>query len=153
MLPALLLMFAPAAGTVDHAVVLKSKHTLTLFSHGAVVKTYNVGLGRKPGAKEYQGDEKTPEGHYVIDGHNAKSSFHLALHVSYPNSADRAHAAQIHKPAGCDIMLHGLPPGAAVLGPLQHMYDWTSGCVALSNAEIEEVYKLVPNGTPIDILP
>ena len=127
-------MFLSPPVLADHLVVSKAKHTLTLYSHGAVLKTYNVALGRKPGAKEFQGDERTPEGHYVIDGHNPHSSFHVALHVSYPNAADRARAAAAHRPAGGDIMIHGLPPGAAAAGPLQHWADWTSGCVALSNA-------------------
>lgn len=153
MLAALLLMFAPGAEVVDHLVVLKAKHTLTLYSHGAVVKTYEVALGSRAGAKEVRGDHKTPEGHYVIDGHNPGSAYHLSLHISYPNAADRARAARMHRPAGGDVMIHGLPPGTAALGPFQHMDDWTWGCVALSNAEIEEVYKLVANGTPIDILP
>lgn len=81
-----------------------------------------------------------------------RSGFHLALHVSYPNAADLAHARVAHRNAGGDIMIHGVPRGTPPLGPLQHMVDWTSGCVALTNREIDEVYKLVPNGTPIDIV-
>ena len=139
--------------TVDHLVVSKSAHTLTLFAQGRPIRVYSVALGRVAGPKRRQGDGRTPEGRYSIDSHNPNSAYHLALHISYPNADDRARARAAHVPTGGDIMIHGLPAGAGVLAPLQHWADWTIGCVALSNAEIEEVYRLVPNGTPIDITP
>ena len=151
MLAVLLLLLSPK--TVDHLVVSKAKHTLTLYSHGAVLKTYFVALGRVPGAKEFQGDYKTPEGHYVIDGPNARSIAHMSMHISYPNADDRARASRMHQPAGGDIMIHGLPNGTPPFKPNGRMDDWTFGCVALSDADMEEVYRMVPNGTPIDIVP
>ena len=141
------------AQTVDHLVVSKSAHTLTLFAQGKPIRIYSVALGQVAGPKRRQGDGRTPEGRYLIDSHNPNSAYHLALHISYPNAEDRARARAAHVPAGGDIMIHGLPAGASALGPSQHWADWTIGCVALSNAEIEEVYRLVPNGTPIDIVP
>ena len=152
---ALLLLLAPSspAPTVDHIVVSKSHHTLTLYAQGKPLHVYQVALGPAAGPKRQRGDHRTPEGHYLIDHHNPHSSYHLSLHISYPNAADRQQAARAGVPTGGDIMIHGLPPGAAALGPLQHMSDWTDGCVAVSNAEIDEIYRLVPDGTPIDILP
>jgi murein L,D-transpeptidase YafK len=141
---------APSAPTeqADRIVVAKSLHTLTLYSHGTVLHTYRVALGRSTGAKQQQGDNRTPEGHYQIDGHNARSSCHLALHISYPNADDRAH----HRTGG-DVEIHGLPNGFGYIGSLHRTTDWTYGCIAVTDAEMEEIYRLVPNGTPIDIQP
>ncbi len=155
MLTSLFLLFAfiPPSQMADHIVVSKSHHTMTLLAHGQVIKTYRIAIGPAEGRKERQGDHKTPEGHYVIDAHNPHSTYHLSLHVSYPNGADRARAGAAHVPPGGDIMIHGLPAGTRALGPLQFMADWTDGCIAVSDAEIEEIYRLVPNGTPVDIGP
>jgi murein L,D-transpeptidase YafK len=146
---------APVADRhADHIVVDKSRHVLTLYSHDKLLRTYKVALGGNPvGAKEKQGDHKTPEGHYLIDAKNARSQFDLALHVSYPNAVDRARAAKAGVPPGGDIMIHGLPAKYAWVGALHRQTDWTDGCVAVTNAEIEEIFKLVPVGTPIDIEP
>lgn len=131
---------------------MKSKHTMMLMAKGHVLKVYKVALGRgTAGRKVRDGDNKTPEGEYVIDQKNAKSRFHLALHISYPNAADakRAHDAGVD-PGGA-IMIHGLEDVFGWLGPLQHDVDWTEGCIAVSNSEIEEIWRLVPVGTPIEI--
>jgi murein L,D-transpeptidase YafK len=138
---------APAE-QADSIKVTKSTHTLVLYSHGAVLRTYKVSLGRASGAKQQQGDNRTPEGHYTISAHNAHSTCHLALHISYPNSDDRAH----HRTGG-DVEIHGLPNGFGYIGSLHRATDWTYGCIAVTNAEMDEIYKLVPNGTPIDIEP
>ena len=137
----------------DHIVVVKSTHTMTLFSHGAPIHIYKVALGRASGRKQQQGDNRTPEGHYRIDSHNPHSSAHRSLHISYPNAEDRAKAVAAHHSPGGDIMIHGLPNGFGYLGALHRATDWTYGCVAVTNAEIEEIYQLVPNNTPIDIQP
>ncbi len=147
---------APPTSVPEHAdriLVTKSSHTLVLYSHGAVLRTYKVALGRASGRKEQQGDNRTPEGHYRIDSHNPHSSCHLSLHISYPNADDRLRAKTAHHPAGGDIMIHGLPNGLGYLGALHRMTDWTYGCIAVTDAEMEEIYRLVPDGTPIDILP
>jgi murein L,D-transpeptidase YafK len=138
----------------DHILVVKSQHTLTLLSHGKPIKVYKVALGAGgAGAKEHQGDHKTPEGNYTIDAKNLQSRFHLALHVSYPNAADKARAGAQHLPPGGDIMIHGVEKKYEYLGALQHDYDWTDGCIAVTNPEIEELSRLVPIGTPIEIRP
>ena len=105
------------------------------------------------GPKTREGDNKTPEGLYTIDSRNAHSQFHLSLHISYPNAADRARAAKLRVSPGGDIMIHGLPPAYAHLGPLHRKFDWTAGCVAVTDSEIEEIWKLVPIGTVVEIRP
>jgi lipoprotein-anchoring transpeptidase ErfK/SrfK len=141
-------------GTADSIVVEKGARRLTLFREGIPVVSYAVALGGSPvGHKERAGDRRTPEGLYRIDGRNANSRFHLGLHVSYPNAADRARAAQLGVPTGGDIMIHGLPNGQGAVGAAHRQYDWTNGCVAVTDEEIEEIWSSVPVGTPIRILP
>jgi murein L,D-transpeptidase YafK len=136
----------------DKILVVKSTHTMTLYAKGSVLRTYRVSLGRGLGkAKHREGDHETPEGLYVIDAKNAHSRFHRALHVSYPNADDRRHAAAFDLAPGGDIMIHGIENGLGWLGSLQRRIDWTDGCIALTDPEIEEVWKLVPTGTPIEI--
>jgi murein L,D-transpeptidase YafK len=145
------------AGTcnqADHLVVLKSQRTLHLYCQEKLIRTYRVAVGGNPiGAKDRQGDHRTPEGHYIIDAKNTHSQFHLSLHVSYPNAKDRARAAKLSLSPGGDIMIHGLPPRFAWVGALHRQTDWTDGCIAVTNSEIEEIFKLVPVGTPVDIQP
>jgi murein L,D-transpeptidase YafK len=138
----------------DEIVIVKSQRTLTLLRRGKALKTYKVALGGQPlGAKTQLGDERTPEGSYTIDRRNARSQFHLALHISYPNPADRERAKDLGVDPGGDIMIHGLPPAWAFLGPLHRQSDWTLGCVAVTDAEIEEIWKMVPNGARVEIRP
>ncbi len=138
----------------DQVIVVKSQRSLTLLSHGKVLRSYKVALGGSPvGAKEQQGDHKTPEGHYALDRRNAKSRFYKSIHVSYPNEQDRQRASQRGVTAGGDIMIHGLPNGFGWLGAAHRARDWTDGCVAVTNAEIDEIWELVPDGTAIDIRP
>jgi murein L,D-transpeptidase YafK len=142
-----------ATGMADHIVVTKSTHTLVLFDHGTVLRTYKVALGRAFGPKQQQGDNRTPEGHYRIDAHNPHSSAHRSLHISYPNADDRARALAAHHPPGGDIMIHGILNGFGYLGALHRQTDWTYGCIAVTDEEMDEIYSLVPNNTPIDIEP
>lgn len=137
---------------VDYLLVDKSDRTLVAFSKGKPIRTYNgLRFGDAPrGHKRFEGDERTPEGLYYIDARNPDSSFHLSLRVSYPNNQDRAFAAQYGRSAGGDIFIHGQPNGYRG-SPIKR--DWTDGCIALSNAEITELWKLVPDGTPIRIRP
>jgi murein L,D-transpeptidase YafK len=105
------------------------------------------------GAKVREGDNRTPEGRYIIDSRNAQSTFHRALHVSYPSAADRARAcAEGYKPGG-DIMIHGMRNGFGWLGRAHRLFDWTRGCIAVTNDEIDEIWRVVPDGTPIKIQP
>jgi murein L,D-transpeptidase YafK len=145
---------APLAANAkaDAVVVDKAHRTLTLVANGRPLKTYRVSLGGNPvGAKQREGDQKTPEGRYTIDRRNPQSGFHRALHVSYPSAADSASAARQGVPAGGDIMIHGLRNGLGWLGRLHRCTDWTAGCVAVTNAEIEEIWSAVADGTPIEI--
>ncbi len=139
---------------IDRIVVEKSKRTMTLFSGDKMVKTYLVALGTEPvGAKQVEGDHKTPEGSYTIDSKNARSRFHLALHISYPNEPDRRRARKLGARPGGAIMIHGLPDEFADLGTEHRKTDWTDGCIAVTNEEIEEIWRLVKIGTPIEIRP
>ena len=142
----------PAGATVDRMIVDKSARTLTLLAGDRVLKAYPIRLGRNPsGPKTREGDSRTPEGVYVIDYRNPRSRFHLALHVSYPSPADTERAAAAGVPPGGDIMIHGLPNGLGWLGRLHQLFDWTDGCIAVTDREIEEIYRAVPDGTPIEI--
>jgi len=138
----------------DKIVILKSARSMTLLSGGKVLKTYKVALGSVPvGPKQVEGDHKTPEGDYVIDAKNAHSQFHLSLHISYPSAADQQRARSLGARPGGAIMIHGLARPFAYLGPLHRQTDWTDGCVAVTNAEIEEIWRLVPVGTRVEIRP
>jgi murein L,D-transpeptidase YafK len=137
----------------DRIVILKSKHLMTLMANGKTLRSYRVALGRSDGAKERQGDHKTPEGRYVIDQKNSQSRFHLALHISYPNAADLTRAHNAGADPGGAIMIHGVEKPFVWLGPLQHEVDWTDGCIAVTNREMDEVWQLVPVGTPVEIKP
>jgi murein L,D-transpeptidase YafK len=135
-------------------IIVKSQRTMTLMRGDKVLKTYKVSLGTVPvGPKQIQGDHKTPEGSYVINGKKPGSRFHLALHISYPSPADRARARKLGASPGGDIMIHGLGREFASLGPLQWKTDWTDGCVAVTNEEIDEIWRLVPVGTSVEIRP
>jgi murein L,D-transpeptidase YafK len=144
---------SPAA-TADCIVVEKANRTLMLYREGQVLKTYKIALGGHPiGPKEQQGDGRTPEGVYVIDARNRSSAFHRALHISYPNAEDRRRAAARRVQPGGDIMIHGLPNGWSAIGKAHLLRDWTNGCIAVTDAEIEEIWRLVPNGTRVEIRP
>jgi murein L,D-transpeptidase YafK len=137
-----LMLAALAAGSNDSAdqvVVNKSKRELLLLRHGAVIRTYRIALGRSPvGPKQRQGDGKTPEGSYVISGRNAKSAYRKSLRVSYPNAADSERARREGVSPGGDIMIHGLPNGLGWMGATHRLRDWTEGCIAVTDEEIEE---------------
>jgi len=138
----------------DKIVILKSAHSMSLLNGGKTIKTYKVALGSVPvGPKRVEGDHKTPEGDYLIDAKNSHSRFHLSLHISYPSAADQERARRLGSRPGGAIMIHGLAAPFAYLGPLHRQTDWTDGCVAVTNAEIEEIWKLVPVGTKVEIRP
>lgn len=144
----------PENARADRVVVLKKQRTLTLMKDGKALKTYSIALGGQPvGPKEREGDHKTPEGVYVLDRRNAKSKFYRSIHVSYPNGEDRAHAQKLGVPPGGDIMVHGLPNGFGWLKSLHRQRDWTDGCIAVTDEEIDEIWRAVPDGTPIEIRP
>lgn len=139
---------------VDRVIVHKEERTLTLLSDGRPLKTYKVALGGEPvGAKVRQGDHKTPEGTYVLDHRNAHSSFYRSIHISYPSAQDRARAKKLGVSPGGDIYLHGLPNGWGAIGKAHLLRDWTDGCIAVTNEEMDEIWAAVSDGTVIEIKP
>ncbi|MGE5700452.1 MAG: L,D-transpeptidase family protein [Deltaproteobacteria bacterium] len=146
--------YAIRKGSVDRILIEKSARRLMLISQGEVLKTYKIALGGNPiGPKERQGDNKTPEGTYVIDARNRDSRFHLSLHISYPNEKDKKRAKELGVSPGGDIMIHGLKNGLSSVGDAHTGVDWTKGCIAVTDQEIEEIDKLAPNGTIVEIRP
>ena len=144
----------PAGSTIDRILVEKSARRLSIFANGKKLKSYQVALGRNPvGPKEQEGDMKTTEGLYTIDSRNPESAFHLALHVSYPSQTDQARAAERGVSAGFDIMIHGIQNGVGWIGAFHRWHDWTAGCIALTDEEIEELWRVTPDGTPVEIRP
>jgi murein L,D-transpeptidase YafK len=138
----------------DRILVEKRARRLTLFSVDRKLKEYHVALGFSPiGPKEREGDGRTPEGIYAIDFHKPDSAFHRALHISYPSADDNARATEAGVSPGGDIMIHGLPNGLGALGAGHRLHDWTAGCIAVSDVEIDEIYDSVSDGTPIEIRP
>lgn len=147
-------LLAEALPVADGIVVRKAERVLLMMRGGQVVKSYPVSLGGQPvGAKQVEGDGRTPEGRYAIDWRNDASRFHLSLHISYPDAADRARAAAAGASPGGDIMIHGRPNWLSWLGPLFAGRDWTDGCIAVGNVDMEELWRAVPVGTPIEIRP
>jgi murein L,D-transpeptidase YafK len=141
---------APPAKTADRIIVEKSTRTMKLMRGSKVLKTYKVALSSEPfGPKEREGDHRVPEGQYVIDSKNSHSRFHLALHISYPNAADRERAHTLGVRPGGDIEIHGLGSKYGWVGSLHLQSNWTDGCIAVTNSEIEEIWPLVPVGTPL----
>jgi murein L,D-transpeptidase YafK len=139
---------------VDSLVVEKAAHSLTLYAHGIAVRHYQVALGSSPvGDKVRAGDGRTPEGVYHIDYRNPESKYYRSFHISYPDAAHVARAASEGVAPGGDIMIHGLPPRFASYGRDHLQWDWTNGCIALTDQEMDELWAAVPNGVPIEIKP
>ena len=144
----------PEGARADKVLVLKGERKLVLLKDNAPLKSYEVALGWSPeGHKVQEGDGKTPEGNYLIDWRKPDSSFHRALHISYPNAADKSHARKLGVSPGGAIMIHGMRNGAGWIGKLHRFADWTNGCIAVTDTEIREIWRAVPNGTPIEIRP
>ena len=141
-------------GPADKILIEKKERRLTLISKGKVLKTYQISLGGNPdGPKERQGDNKTPEGAYVIDSRNKNSRYHRSLHISYPNEKDKKRARERGVSPGGDIMIHGIKNGFSWVGDLHTEVDWTKGCIAVTDEEIEEIDRVAPNGTIVEIRP
>jgi len=138
----------------DLIVVMKSKRVLFLMKEGKILKAYRVALGKSPvGKKTTQGDGKTPEGRYYIIGRNPNSNFYKAMKISYPNEQDSKVASSLGVNPGGGIMIHGLSKKVEYLGKYHIIEDWTEGCIAVTNEEMEEIWQLIPDGTPVEILP
>jgi murein L,D-transpeptidase YafK len=144
----------PQGCTADSILVLKAERKLILLSQGEQLREYRIALGGEPvGRKTEEGDQRTPEGRYIIDYRNGKSAFHLSLHVSYPTESDRTLAATRGVSPGGMIMIHGTGRGLQYLGRWHRFLDWTAGCIAVTNREIDQIWRAVPDGTPIEIRP
>lgn len=136
---------------IDRVLVVKSERMLYLKSNGEIFRRYPVALGPVPwGHKLQEGDERTPEGRYVLDYKNEQSRFYKSIRVSYPNLRDRLRAEELGVSPGGNIMIHGQPEGARDDAQL---FNWTEGCIAVSNEHMDEIWQLVTVGTPIEILP
>lgn len=152
--PAVAPAMVPEAEQADLVEVYKSARRMLLKRQGRVLKEYRIALGFAPEQhKEREGDGRTPEGSYTIDARNPRSSFHLSLRVSYPDDRDKAHAAALDVPPGGDIYIHGLPNGWRKLRTPHPVCDWTTGCVAVTDPEIREIWSLVPTGARVVIHP
>jgi murein L,D-transpeptidase YafK len=144
----------PTDEKIDKLVVIKSKRTMDVYAGGQIIKTYKISLGRNPtGDKEFEGDKRTPEGQYKINDKNPNSGFYKNLGISYPNEKDIAEATEKKLKPGGEIKIHGIRNGLGFIGKFQRMFDWTAGCIALTDQEVEELYNSIEIGTPITILP
>lgn len=144
----------PNSAIADRVVVEKKNRTLKLLSNGKVLKSFQIALGKNPiGRKHLQGDHKTPEGIYMLDRRNERSRYYRSIHISYPSASDRAEAAKYGADPGGDIMIHGLPNGFGWLVAAHRKMDWTEGCIAVTDSEMDEIWKMVPDGTVIEIQP
>ncbi|WP_077337140.1 L,D-transpeptidase family protein [Vibrio ruber] len=141
-----------AMAQIDQVLVDKSKRRLYLLEQGETIKTYRIALGKFPqDPKHQEGDQRTPEGDYVLDAINLHSNFYKAFHISYPSAKDIAYAQQHGLNPGGDIHIHGLKNGYQRPPEFIQSFDWTNGCIALTNQEMDELIRLVPVGTPIHI--
>lgn len=137
---------------VDKVLVLKSRRLLILLKGDETVRQYRIALGANPvGPKEQEGDERTPEGVYVLDWRNSDSKYYKSIHISYPSEDDVARAEARGASPGGYVMLHGLPEKMEWMGSLHRLFDWTDGCIAVTNAEMDEIWELVSDGTLIEI--
>ena len=144
----------PANIRIDKLIVHKAQRQLLAYSNDTLIKSYEISLGGEPiGDKECEGDNKTPEGIYTINDKNPNSGYHKNLGISYPNASDIEHAKQIGKPVGGDIKIHGIRNFMWFIGKYHRLYDWTLGCIAVTDEEIDELYDAVSIGTTIEIKP
>lgn len=140
-------------GTIDKILVVKSERKLHLMHRDTVVKSYRVSLGKKSGPKQYEGDQRTPEGIYAINWRKHSDNFNLSMHISYPNAKDVQRSQESGLPPGGMIMLHGTPNDEEYPEWFFNTLDWTEGCIALTNPDMKEVWEAVQDGTLIEIRP
>lgn len=138
----------------DSILIEKGKREMSLFKNGQRIRKYKIALGSSPtGPKSQEGDGKTPEGTYTILSKKSNSAYHLSLKISYPSTHDREVAQSMNVNPGGDIMIHGLRNGLGWIGAYHTLRDWTRGCIAVTNDEIEEIYGMVQEGTPVRLIP
>ncbi|MBR9912518.1 MAG: L,D-transpeptidase family protein [Gammaproteobacteria bacterium] len=156
----ILILLLPAASLADASIradrvlVKKSERALYLIKDGIPYQKFNIALGPRPrGHKQASGDERTPEGSYVLDFKNADSKFYKSIRISYPNAEDSMRAALNDVDPGGFIMIHGLPNDSTLPASIVQQFNWTDGCIAVTNQEMDKIWLAVELGTPIDILP
>jgi murein L,D-transpeptidase YafK len=151
----LVVAFDGSAETSANKILIEKKiRRLTMLRDGVALRTYRIALGNYPeGPKTCQGDGRTPEGNYFVDGRNRNSQYHRSLHISYPNALDRKVAQKAKCNPGGDIFIHGLPNGRGWIGKAHTLHDWTLGCIAVTDEEIEEIWRMVPDKTLVEIKP
>ncbi|WP_108946210.1 L,D-transpeptidase family protein [Shewanella halifaxensis] len=143
-----------AIGKVDLVVVNKSESSMTVFNRGKALKTYRIAMGDNPvGHKLTEGDQRTPEGRYILDYKKSDSAYYRAIHISYPNDEDRLRAKALGISPGGQIMIHGENPNSNLSPEEAQQYNWTDGCIAVTNAEMDELWLAIEAGTPIEIWP
>jgi murein L,D-transpeptidase YafK len=143
----------PKGIVIDKLIVYKGKRKMEAYSGSRLIKTYTIALGKSPeGHKQYEGDNKTPEGIYTINARNPHSSYHKNLGISHPNAIDKANALKLGRSPGGDIKIHGLPNGKGYTGWFHNRNDWTAGCIAVTNDEIDVLYIAVKHNAVIEIL-
>jgi murein L,D-transpeptidase YafK len=151
--------FLPEKGLPDNIIIdkleiHKSERKMLAFANGELVRTYTVSLGKAPvGDKEYEGDHKTPEGNYLVDSKNAQSDFYRNLGISYPDKNDLLRAKNNSSLPGGNVKIHAIRNGFGFIGKFQRWWDWTDGCIAVTDWEMDELYRAVPVGTPVVIKP
>lgn len=144
----------PTIDKIDLVRVVKSERRMELLAKGRALRTYKVALGANPvGQKQREGDERTPEGSYMLDWRNPRSAAYKSIHISYPDERDKAAARAMGVSPGGMIMIHGQINGFGWMSPVMQWFDWTDGCIAVTDAEMEEIWTMVQNGTPIEIDP
>jgi murein L,D-transpeptidase YafK len=144
----------PAQTKIDKLVVMKREGTMHAYANGKLMKVYTIAIGKNAiGDKEYEGDKRTPEGSYYINGKNPDSGYHKNLGISYPDKKDRQEAKAKGVRTGGDVKIHGLKNGIGILGKFHRFRNWTAGCIAVTNEEMDELYDAVAIGTPIIIRP
>ena len=150
----LLSLNASSSTKADKVIVEKSQAKLLLMYQGKVINEYHVAFGAEPkGHKKQEGDERTPEGEYVLDYKKSNSSFYKAIHISYPNEQDKLNAKKLGVDPGGMIMIHGQKNGFALFSFITQKFNWTNGCIAVTNSEMDEIWEAVGENTPIEIRP
>lgn len=145
---------AMASGKADLVVVTKSEASMAILRQGKVLKKYRIAMGDNPvGHKLTEGDQRTPEGRYILDYKKSDSAYYRAIHISYPNDEDRLRADALGISPGGQIMIHGENPNSSLTPEEAQMYNWTDGCIAITNAEMDELWRAIEPGTPIEIWP
>lgn len=138
---------------IDKILIIKSDRKLFAYSKGRLIKTYKISIGRGYGKKKFEGDNKTPEGTYYINDKNPRSSYYKNLGISYPNNEDIENARKNNLVPGSQIKIHGIRNGLGFIGKFHRWIDWTKGCIAITNSEMDELYSHTPIGTIIEIKP